>query len=64
MEIILRENKTDDEMIDIVTVLSTGKEALWAVVHTDFIYGEDTMLEEILKNNGEVIAKLLFAGRY
>lgn len=58
MKAILRKNKTDDTMIDIVTkqrpLADNGFEFLWAVVHGDFLYGEGGALEEVFKANGEV----------
>jgi hypothetical protein len=57
MEVVLRKNTTDDEMIDIVTTKETGnihdKEILWGVVHSDFIEGE-IMMKELLDHNGEI----------
>ena len=58
MDITLRKNKTDADMIDLVTLAANGKEMLWAVVHADFLYGEGGALEEIFKANDEVVAQI------
>lgn len=56
MEIILRKNATDPDMIDIVGMKDAerGVELLWGVVHADFLHGEGGALEEIFNANGEV----------
>jgi len=62
MEVILRANATDDEMVDIVTTRHTGnfhkREILWGVVHRDFIYSESVMMDELMIKNGEITVTL------
>jgi len=59
MEVVLRKNTTDDDMIDIVTKQAAiGKEILWGVVHQDFIQGESVVMDELMKMNGEITVTL------
>jgi hypothetical protein len=58
MEVVLRKNTTDDEMIDIVTNGLTGNEILWAVIHRDFMEGESVVMNELMKMNGEITVTL------
>ena len=60
MEILLRKNATDPDMIDIVGMKDAerGVELLWGVVHADFLYGEGGALEEIFNANGEVTVEI------
>lgn len=51
MKAILRESKTDNDMIEIITISEvTGKEMLWAIVHSDFMFLYD--LADLYRTNG------------
>ena len=65
MKVILRKNKTDNEMIDIVTNDYTGNgEILWTVIHSDFIRGETGMgvlVNELMERDGEITVNIKYA---
>ncbi len=58
MKAILRQCKTDADMLEIVTVgKQSGRDILWAVVHSDFIFAEDIKPE--LDNNNEIKIEII-----
>ena len=55
MKATLRASKTDPDMIELITKDNGSKKStyLWAVIHSDFIYGE-TSIKELMEKCGEV----------
>jgi hypothetical protein len=57
MEILLKQNDTDKEMIEIITE-DRGKKYVWAVIHNDILYSLDKIFYEAVRRGGIVKAEL------